>query len=131
MNIIVRENLDCNLYIDTDAEINILLINIADLFSSKLKRNSLVTDEGYITITENQQFNPINKKSPLDGFLFYRYILDVKPNPNLEKDNAISFVSKILEEFWANGFPAIANCEYESDLPNNGGYKSENVPIPD
>lgn len=130
MTIVNRENLDCNLYIDTDKEISFLLRNLANLFGSNYKSNSVVTDKGFITISENRQFNPKNKKSPLDGFLFYRYILDVKPNPNLEKDNAISFVTKILEEFWAEGFPAVANCEYEVALPNNGGYKSENVPTP-
>ncbi len=92
--------------------------------------NSLSVPVGDILILENKKFNLITRKSPEDGFLFYHYVVEIKPNRVLGRENAVNFVSEILKDCWEKGFPAIANCDYESSLLNKGGYKSQNIPAP-
>ncbi len=70
------------------------------------------------------------RKDEENGFLYYRYLLEIEPTEEFGKENAVEFVGKILDYLWSQGFPAVASCDYEELLPNNGGYKSPNVPKP-
>ena len=121
---------DCNLYIDADEEISILLQNIANLFDTKSIDNKICVDKGILYLCKNNKFHKINKKNPEDGFLFYQYFIKAKPNALFGEENAVQFISTILNFFWSKGYPAIAFCDYENNLPNRGGYKSPNIPNP-
>ncbi len=128
---IFREDYECNLYIDADADISTFLQNIATLINaSDVESDSVHIHEGDVLISKNENYHCTNKKSPEDGFLFYRYKLLINPNRTLGKKNAINLVTKLLNYAWSEDYPAVAACNYESELPNDGGYKSENVPTP-
>ena len=75
-----RENYECDLYIDANEEISVLLQNIANLFDAKSFDNRICVDKGDLFLFKNNNFHKINKKNPEDGFLFYRYLLKAKPN---------------------------------------------------
>lgn len=128
---VFKEEFECSLYIDTREEPGILVKRTARLFeTAQAENNSIRIYEGEILVLNNENFNLLNLQSPEDGFLFYSHILKIKPNRFLGKRNAVWFVSKILKEFWTRGYPAIAICAYEAELPYRGGYKSRNVPVP-
>ncbi len=128
---VFKQDFKCRIYIDADEDINSLIKNLADVFRLvDVNSNSLSVRNGDILITQNKNFNSMNRKSPEDGFLFYRYIAEIEPNRVLGRENAVDFVSEVLKNIWQKGIPAIADCDYESDLPNKGGYKSLNIPIP-
>jgi hypothetical protein len=56
-----------------------------------------------------------------DGFLYFRYVIDVGPDEP---------VARLLRLLWDNGIPAVAASDGDDDLPENGGYKSRAVPWP-
>jgi hypothetical protein len=56
-----------------------------------------------------------------DGFLHFRYVIDVGPGEP---------VARLLRLLWDNGIPAVAASD-DDDLPEHGGYKSRAVPWPE
>lgn len=127
---VIIENFECDLYIDADEDLSTLLQNIAKLFNTNISKNIVCVSEGEISLINNRNYHKIKKLNLEDGFLFYRYLLKAKPNKLFGEENAIKFISLILEYFWSNNCPAIAFCDYEENLPYQGGYKSPHVPIP-
>lgn len=61
-----------------------------------------------------------------DGFLFFTH----KVEADVDAGSAVAVVTRMLEALWARGWPAVAACEFEDELPCGGGYKSPDVPWP-
>jgi hypothetical protein len=55
------------------------------------------------------------------GFLRFRYRIEVDTR---------DVVERLLPLLWERGYPAVAVCDYEDELPEKGGYKSRAVPWP-
>jgi len=124
----MNEELDyyCGLYLDSSREESLLVSDVARLFNSECERNYIHLNECDISILENDDFDEQKRTNPEDGFLFYRYKLEVEPNAELGEENAIAVVSKLLIFFWSKDYPATAACGYEDALPNKGKLIPEN-----
>lgn len=44
-------------------------------------------------------------------------------------ENQIALITKLLEYFWSQGYPARASCKFPHLLPRNGGYDPINSVI--
>ncbi len=118
-----RADIYCNLFVDTNSEQDILVKNLAELFNvSADDWGNIETAFGEISIIENDDYDKSKRKDEDEGFLFYRYLLEIEPKADLPVNNAIKFVSKILEQLWSLGYPATAACNYEDNLPYNGKF---------
>jgi hypothetical protein len=81
-------------------------------------------------VLKNDEYD--SKRSHLfpDGFLYFRYIIDLYMPDESVKAQA-KLVSQLLKYLWDSGFPAVAACAFEAQLPHHGGYKSRRIPWPD
>lgn len=124
-------DLGSEIYVDTNTERENLTYALGQLFgSSPDKYNNVETSIGELSVLKNDDFDEQIRKDEENGFLYYRYLLEIEPTEEFGKENAVEFVGKILDYLWSQGCPAVASCDYEELLPNNGGYKSPNVPKP-
>lgn len=122
-----QTDLYCKIFIDSTASRNDLVNDVALLFSGTAERATVYTQLGDIDVRENKDFDEELRSDADDGFLHYRFFVDVDPKPARGLDGAVLLISKMLEHFWSNGFRAVASCDYEDSLPNNGGYKMEST----
>ncbi len=90
------------------------------------KWNNVETSIGEFSVLKNDEFDEQMRKDDRDGFLYYRYLIEVEPNKELGEENAVAFVSKRLEYLWSQDYPATAACGYEDALPNKGKLIPEN-----
>lgn len=65
-----------------------------------------------------------------DGFLHFRYVLELYPAKDLNGAAEATYVGELLKLFWSNGFPAVASGDYEDQLPFGGGYRDSSLPWP-
>lgn len=114
-----NEDLYCHLYVDADLEESELANKIAEVLQTKADGLFVDSANGDLAVRANQEFDENARQNQADGFLFYRYHIDVEPNSSLGEKNAVELVSRLLENFWANGYLATAACGYEDKLPNN------------
>jgi hypothetical protein len=115
------------IYTDADAEIEKLTFALSQLFNSLPdKWNNVETSVGEFSVLKNDEFDEQMRKDNEDGFLYYRYLIEVEPNKELGEENAVAFTAKLLEYLWSQGYPATAACGYEDALPNKGKLIPEN-----
>jgi hypothetical protein len=83
-----------------------------------------------IEFLNNLDYDPISSQQFPDGFLHFQQRIEIFPDESksVSLENQIELVSMILKILWSQDIPAIAACDYEENLPNNGGYKSNRVP---
>lgn len=116
-----EEDLYSKVYVNADVARGDLAQLIADSLDGTASHSSVQVGESEIDIEENDDFDPAQVDTP-DGFLFYRYYLDVMPTDVQTRDGQIAVVSQLLESFWSYGWPAVAAADYEEELPRRGGY---------
>ncbi|WP_041227083.1 hypothetical protein [Crinalium epipsammum] len=116
------DSLYCKLYVDCDVNRNELVGLIAKLTSSRIERWSVSTPECEIDVRNNDDFDN-NKRSKFpDGFLYYRFYLDIERTEDTERGSYIESISRLLEDFWLLSYKAVAACDFEEELPRKGGY---------
>lgn len=125
----MSEDIDyyCGLYVDASESEEVFAKGLANFLRLVTdKWNDIKSSEVSINILQNDDFDINERTDAENGFLFYRYKLEIEPNEELGQQNAVKFVSKILEYLWSKGYPATAACGYEDNLPNKGKLIPEN-----
>lgn len=85
--------------------------------------NSIITNSANIDIYRNEDFNPTTH----GDFLFFEYFLEVYPTEIGSLETQIEIISKLLLYFWELKIYAVAACDFEDKLPQNGGYKDQKI----
>jgi hypothetical protein len=88
------------------------------------------TRYGEIDIRKNKEADPRRARDFPDGFLHFRYVLEIYPLPTAPRHERTALASKILQHFWSEGMPAVAACDNERELPRQGGYNDHSAPWP-
>lgn len=115
-------NSDCLIYLTSELELEILELELDSKFNNDVLEMILL---------KNSDYNSSKQNEFPDGFLYFRYILEVIfIDENIETLEMVSIVNDILHFFWKNNMCAIASCDYENLLKNNGGYKNLTIPWP-
>lgn len=116
------ENLYCKIFIDFSGE-----LSEADQLIAKLTNGSIQFKWGLIEtafaeldVRRNDDFKTpkeLKSKDPRDGFLFWKYYIDIEPTEGTARTTYISMVGRLLLDLWAKGINAVAACSFEDELP--------------
>jgi hypothetical protein len=126
--------LDCKIYLETDQAPD----QVASLVAAGLTGNGLGslagrtvhTKYGEVDVRKNKEASESRAREFPDGFLHFRYYLEVYPLPTARLEDRVAIVASLLRLLWSRGLPAVAACDYEKDLPGGGGYNNPSVPWP-
>ncbi len=116
-------NFYCKIFIDTDLnkdDISQILINLTDGQNNKW---GLLTKEYEMDIKINDDFDLKKRSQFPDGFLYYRFYLDIEPTEGTLQENYFKSLSDLLESLWSLNYQVVAVCDFEEELPRKGGYK--------
>jgi hypothetical protein len=97
--------------------------------SSEAPRES-VNPSILVDVVKNPGFIAQLRSEFPDGFLYFRYRVEVYAETNNADSEIKQVVERILNHLWSMGYPAVAVCDFEEELPHKGGYKSRLVPWP-
>ena len=128
-----ESTLDCRIYADVGCERAKFVSVIACLVKGEIRghlQNTIECPACTIDILNSDDFDCQRRKKFPDGFLFFRYFIEIYPRPRFDQTARIQTVSTILQHLWKHGYSAVAACDYEQMLPEQGGYKSQRVPWP-
>lgn len=119
----MEENHDlyCKLFVDVEVDRGALAEQIMSAVGGQVDLDTVVTPGCEIAVNRNEAFEPEQRYDP-DGFLYFRYFLDVVALMGQPRDAQIELVSRLLEHFWSQGWRAVAACDFEEELPMSGGY---------
>ena len=118
---------DCQIFVDADvAETELIGIIMRLLLATPGDGPPRCEAE----VVRNPDYDPARRRRFPDGFIYFRYFIDLYSDDDLSLAGRAALVTAVLERLWDDGFPAVAACGYESRLPHGGGYKSRAVPWP-
>ena len=118
----------CKVYIDANVGIESLVSTVAQILEGVEEMNTVILPRCEIDVRKNEEFNEVRRREFPDGFLYFRYYADIEAQLGQQRESQIELVSKLLKRLWSLGFPAIASCDFEDELPQQGGYRSRSVP---
>ncbi len=116
------EDLYCKLFIDTDTDRESLINVLKETVNGKNEDWTIESKYTVIDVKRNVAFDMCKRNELPDGFLYFRYFLDIEPKENTMQDDYISIISNMLQSLWDLGYKAVAACDFEEDLPRKGGY---------
>src|SRR5665213_1953113 len=127
-------DLDCRIFIDArrtpDEIVALVALAIGDVEEGAPAARTIRTPWGEFEIRRNKEADTARATDFPDGFLYFPYTVEFYPLSKTRREERISLAAKILNCFWDRSLPAIAVCDYEDQLPKEGGYKDHTVPWP-
>lgn len=93
-------------------------------------KSFFVSDSFEVSIAQNDEFNDNHQRKFPDGFLYFRCRMELFFTKEVIEQKYINVVNEILIWLWKKHIPAIAACDYDDKLANNGGYKNSTLPWP-
>jgi hypothetical protein len=115
----IAEDGYCKVYVDTDLDKGKLAALLAGLSGGSLSARTIVAADYEIDVLTNEDFHEARRKHG-DGFLFYRYYLDVFPRIEAT-GRYVRCVGDLVEGLWNSGCKAVASSSFEAELPRRGG----------
>lgn len=120
--------LHCKLFVDTWLSIEELTHELSNRLNLKYdKFLSIESELFYMDVLRNKEFDKIESLKFPDGFLYFPYMIDIDVNDDIELDNNQileykNIISKVMSYLWEQGAKLVASSDFESELPNSGGY---------
>jgi len=116
-------SLYCKLFIETTLNINELCELVANAVGGEIKPfdtiDSLYLD---IDVILNDEYDE-KLKHESNGFLFYKYYLDIEPVEGTAYRDYVSQVKLLIGFLREKGFKAIPACDFEDELNEEKSYK--------
>lgn len=121
--VMIEDNeLYCKIYVDADIGFREMVDEIKRAMNAQTdKWGAIYALLAAITVRRNEDFDEIHRDDP-DGFVCYRYYLDVSAVTGQTPVGQIAVVSRLLQYLWVLGYRAVAACDFEEQLPKRGGY---------
>jgi hypothetical protein len=125
---------DCKIYVDTEQEpdevAKLLAESLVGAVSNDPGTKTVQTRFGEVEIRKNKESDIVRARQFPEGFLYFRFTLELYPSMTTPREDRVSLAGTILKLLWSRGAPAVAACDYEHELPLGGGYNNRSVPWP-
>jgi len=125
------ENRYCSIFVADSLQLETFRDDIFNHFGLKKATSSCFETEWYeINVINNSDYNNSLQCQYPDGFLYFKFKLEIDFKEAAPKDYHVRLISEILEWLWNKMVPAVAACDYESRLSMSGGYNNSSIPWP-
>ena len=123
--------LNCTIYASCEMTFEEFKNEIAIMLPGRWLLGSFINAEKFeIASSQNDEYDPTAQIAFPDGFLHFKFIVDVAFRDSCSLTFCVQEIGKILLGLWSKNIAAIASYDFEHLLPEKGGYKSKNVPWP-
>lgn len=118
----MNASLFCEIFVDGPASCAALLELVANRLTGRVDGSSVLSDFATIDVRRNGHADEALKADLPDGFIHFPYLLEIDPQPGAIRASYVAMIGALLEELWQRGNQAVAACDFEGELPRNGGY---------
>jgi len=115
------------IFVDSDVDKEMLLDAVSNIVKGTISVSSKLTKQAEIFVFNNSDFDKDKLSQGNDGFLYYKYYLEIEPIEGMGKTNYVLEISNLLTKLWDADIKAIASCDFENLLPRKGGYNFDGV----
>lgn len=120
----------CKIYIDHNYQNDEFRDKLLTFLKVKeVIRSSIQTLSYDVSLIRNDEFDVTLQKEFPDGFLYFKNILEIYFT-NKEISYCVFHINILLSWLWEQNSSAVAVCDFEHMLINNGGYCASHLPWP-
>jgi hypothetical protein len=113
-----NNDLYCKIFVDAEIEESQLVEIIRNLMGgSSWRLRTIYLPCCEIDVCKNDIYDPAKRLDPNEGFLYYRYFLDVVPVGNVSRQDYTALVGQFIVRLREAGFKAVPACDFEEELP--------------
>jgi hypothetical protein len=109
----------CKIYVDASITASDLAEEISKRIGVRSPWNTVRSDNLELEVRENEDFLSTRRRQHQYDFVRYRYYIDIEPVPGGSRAAYVREVSALLMLLWQLGMPAVAACDFESELPKH------------
>lgn len=73
--------------------------------------------EALLEVRENDDFDPDQVSDPENGFLFYRFLVEVEPLSAATQEAYVAAVAALIRGLRREGWSVVPACDFEDLLP--------------
>jgi hypothetical protein len=125
----MMENLFCKIFVLSATERDAITEHVANHLGGRRDGNSVVCHWGVIDVLRNDDAD-CTRATGADGFLHFPYLIETEPEEGIDRDEFVRLIGSLLESLWSSRYGAVAACDFEGELPRNGGYVPCSLPEP-
>lgn len=108
----------CKVYVDTHVPKSDLIRLIQSALAGNPEgRATIRTSSCVIDVEDNDDFSAEKQSDPANGFLYFRYYLDIEPVENVGRERYVAVLSVLLDNLREKGCKAVPACDFEDALP--------------
>lgn len=117
----MNENLFCKIFVLAATDRETVAEHVAKHLGGKRDGNAVVCDWGVVDVLNNDDAD-CSIIAGADGFLHFPYLIETEPETTFQRGTFVNLIGSLLESLWAERYGAVAACDFENELPRNGGY---------
>src|SRR5687768_13555646 len=91
-----------------------VLATLAEIFNGPVERHVIEVRGASVEVLRN----PDRTGAPEQDFLYWPVLVEIESNGTLA---VLDLTAEILTHLWDRGFPTVAACDYDDELPWQGG----------
>lgn len=111
-------DMDCMIYVDAEEVENVLRLLCASL-SAASESSGKVTFSGVLLYGAHNDYEADGAESK--DFTQWPSVLECEPLEGTPLEGEVHALSAVLRTLWDSGFRAVAACDFEDQLPEEGG----------
>lgn len=120
------DELDCAIHVDAPSKEALVALLLDAVPDARRERNTIEAPGVELYVEDNDEADTTRRTAFPDGFLHFSHAVELYA----DAPPAVALTGGLLERLWAAGWPAVASCDYEDQLPRGGGYGSPDLPWP-
>jgi hypothetical protein len=115
MEVMWMSEMYCKVYVDTEMAISALEALLLCAVPGEVRRHTIVGKSIEVDLRRNDEFDSLKRNSE-DGFLWFRYLLDVVPREGVSSELYIASIVEVLKLLSVRGCRAVPSCDFEDRL---------------
>lgn len=113
----------CKIYVNVDKNIDEITDEIEEIISIESDNfHSFEGDIFTLDVLRNKEYDEVKCDKFPDGFLFFKFCIEIDCTDRNKEKDYLEFVSKIMNSLWESGMRLVVSCDFEEVLPNKGGF---------
>jgi hypothetical protein len=122
-----QDDLFCRIYVDGGIAADELATMLAQDLDGQRTGQTVTVGRTLVQVRASDGYDPDRRHDQLSGFLYFPLNVEVAALAGQDRVAHIGTTRRALQALWAHDLTAVASCDYEQALPNEG-YKSRYAP---
>lgn len=109
------------MYVDANLDPEGMVVEVHRTIGGMRQDSTIMTRDTTVYVRVNKENDADRREKEPDNFLYFAYSFEIEPSPYDDRAGYVNRVAALVKGLWGQGHRAVASCDFEAELPWNGG----------